>query len=58
MDKYRVIFITVNECDGDGFKETQKKINQWMTTGLLKKYTITASSGGIFLFNILLKKEA
>ncbi|MEY3811661.1 MAG: hypothetical protein RIT11_757 [Pseudomonadota bacterium] len=57
MEKYRVQLISVNNGDNEGLKELQKKINQWMTTGLMVKYEIHASSDQ-FLFNILLKKEA
>ncbi len=57
MEKYRVQLISVNNGDVEGLKEVQKKINQWMTTGLMVKYTLHASSDQ-FLFNILLKKEA
>ena len=35
----------------------QKKINQWITTGILRKYQISII-GDQILFNICLKKEA
>lgn len=57
MKNYRVQLIPVNNGDSEGLKEVQKKINQWMTTGLLVKYEIHASHDQ-FLFNICLKKEA
>lgn len=37
--------------------DIQKKINQWMTTGLLVKYK-TLVVGDNILFEIVLKKEA
>ena len=35
----------------------QRKLNQWSTTGLLKKYDIHTTSTHI-VFNICIKKEA
>ena len=45
----------------DGDKELelahmQKRLNQWMTTGLLVKYDITPLADGSMLFRIILNK--
>ena len=57
MNKYKVLIETVDASDATAIKAMQKKINQWMTTGLLKKYELL-SAGNCIVFNICMKKEA
>lgn len=57
MDKYKVLIETVDASDATAIKNMQKKINQWMTTGLLVKYELLAA-GNCIIFNICMKKEA
>ena len=57
MNKYKVLIETVDASDANAIKAMQKKINQWMTTGLLKKYELL-SAGNCIVFNICMKKEA
>lgn len=53
---YRVVIETISAADAETLKKIQQKINQWITTGLLKKYDIHTTSEFI-VFNILLNKE-
>lgn len=54
MEKYRVVIEAVAP---NAVGSMQKKINQWITTGLLKKYELH-TCGDVVVFNILLRKEA
>lgn len=57
MSKYRVLIETVDASNTKGVKDLQKKINTWMSTGLLKKYEVLTASN-VVVFNICLLKEA
>jgi hypothetical protein len=57
MKTYKVLIEVFASTDTKGIKEMQKKLNQWMTTGLLVKYEIHPSNG-VYLFNVCLKKDA
>jgi hypothetical protein len=46
---YKVELEIVKPSD---IKDMQKKINQWLTIGLLKKYEIFPVGDGTFLFNM------
>jgi len=52
----KVLMQTVDASDQKAITLMQSKINQWITTGLLKKYEIHMSATHI-IFNICLKKE-
>ena len=54
MKDKKVVFELV---PGNKLIDIQKKINQWMTIGLLIKYR-TSAVGDNILFEIILKKEA
>lgn len=54
--KYRTVFIEVLAGDSKGLIQAQTKINQWTTTGLLKKFD-TYSTGTHWLFQVLLIKQ-
>lgn len=53
----RVLIEPIATSDTAQLREMQKKINQWITTGLLIKYEMHVS-GAIVIFNIALLKEA
>ena len=54
--KYRTVLIEIVCGDSKELLQTQTKLNQWTTTGLLIKYDLTASATH-YLFRVLLKKE-
>tara|TARA_Y100000389_G_C17424790_1_gene498913 strand:+ start:475 stop:648 length:174 start_codon:yes stop_codon:yes gene_type:complete len=54
---YRVDIITVAGDNQAELTKVQTKINQWITTGLLKKYEMHTTATHI-IFNIARKKEA
>lgn len=54
MKRYRFVFETVLSSD---VASIQKKINQWVTTGLYKKHRVTPVGDSLF-FEIILYKEA
>lgn len=54
--KYRVEIITVPADDQKSITGVQQKINQWLTTGLLKKYKIIPCDNRL-VFNICLIKQ-
>lgn len=53
MEDYRLLLEIV---EYDQIKEIQKKLNQWITTEILLKYTVKSIYGGKLLFEIMLKK--
>ena len=57
MENYRVDIWTVPVGDQTKLSACQKKINNWCTTGTLKKYEMIAT-GGYVIFNICRKKES
>ena len=57
MEKYRVDFFSVPCDDQKAITAVQQKINQWMTIGMLKKYSVHTTATHI-VFNICRKKEA
>jgi hypothetical protein len=54
--KYRTVLIEVPCGNADALIKAQTKINQWITTGLLKKFK-TYSTGTHWLFQVLLIKQ-
>ena len=54
--KYRVEIITVPADNQKSITQVQQKINQWLTTGLLKKYKVIPC-GNSLVFNICLIKQ-
>ena len=54
---YRVLIETVVSTDNKSLTDIQKKINQWITTGLLVKYEIHTAGNNV-VFNICLKKSS
>ena len=57
MNEFKVLIESIPASDQKALTKMQAKINQWMTTGLLKKYEIH-TAGEYVIFNILKKKEA
>lgn len=57
MEKLCVRFFSVPCDDQKAITEVQQKINQWMTIGLLEKYSVHTTATHIF-YNICRKKEA
>ena len=53
----KVKIFSVKAEDNSSLTSVQTKINQWITTGLLKKYEMHTTATHI-VFNVLLKKEA
>jgi len=53
----RILLECIDISDADALKGMQRKINQWMTQGLLVKFE-TVATGNLMLFKILLKKVA
>ena len=54
---YKVLIEPISATDTAKLREMQKKLNQWITTGLLVKYEMHVS-GAIIIFNVALLKEA
>jgi hypothetical protein len=54
--KYKTVFIEVPCGNAEALIKAQTKINQWTTTGLLKKFD-THSTGTHWLFQVLLIKQ-
>lgn len=54
---YRVDIITVSGDNQAELTKVQTKINQWLTTGSLKKYEVHTTATHV-IFNIARKKEA
>ena len=54
---YKVQIVSVLASDNKSLTEMQKKINQWITVGLIKKYELHTTATHV-IFNICLKKEA
>jgi len=57
MKDNRVIIESVEASNASALTAIQKKINQWMSVGLMNKYTIHTTNTHV-IFNICLKKEA
>lgn len=57
MKEYKVLIESILASDQAALTKMQAKINQWMTTGLLKKYNIYTTSEYV-IFNICKKKES
>jgi hypothetical protein len=57
MENYKVLIESVMASDAAGLTKVQTKINQWITTGILRKYEIH-TAGEYVVFNICKKKEA
>lgn len=53
----KVKIFSVLASDNESITGVQTKLNQWITTGLLKKYEMHTTATHI-VFNICLKKEA
>jgi len=53
--KVQIFSVPCNEADA--ITAVQKKINQWLTTGLLIKYEMHTTATHI-VFNVAIKKEA
>ena len=53
---YKVVIDSIKADDASGLTKQQTKINQWITTGILKKYEIH-TAGEYVIFNILRNKE-
>lgn len=53
----KVKIFSVLADDNASITGVQTKINQWITTGLLKKYEMHTTATHI-IFNVCLKKEA
>ena len=56
MKKYRVDIITVESSDQKAINGVQQKINQWITTGALKKFELHTTATHC-VFNICRLKE-
>ena len=54
---YRVLIESISASNTAQLRDMQKKINQWITAGLLVKYEMHIS-GAIVIFNVALLKEA
>ena len=57
MKDCKVTIISVLASDQKALVDVQKKLNQWMTTGLLRKYTTDATATHI-VYNICTRKKA
>lgn len=57
MKNCKIQIITVLGTDQKALTAVQQKLNQWATTGLLRKYK-TDVVGDHLVFHICLKKEA
>jgi hypothetical protein len=57
MKNRKVLIETILASDQVGLTAMQKKLNQWMTVGLLVKYEMHTTATHI-VFNICVKKEA
>jgi hypothetical protein len=54
---YKVKIVSIKADEQDAITAIQTKLNQWNTTGLLRKYEMHTTATHI-VFNICLKKEA
>ena len=55
-DLYKVRVVSVLASDAKAITAIQTKINQWITTGILKRYDMHTAAEYI-IFNICLHKE-
>lgn len=56
MKNLKVIIESIASSDETALKGMQKKINQWMTTGLLVKYELHTCGDNV-IFNICVRKK-
>jgi hypothetical protein len=56
MKDKRVLILTSLASDAKELTSIQQKLNTWMTTNLLVKYTVHTTNDHV-IFNICLKKE-
>jgi hypothetical protein len=56
MENIRIDIITVPSNDQKKLTDVQQKINQWLTTGVLKKFQIHTTATDV-IFNIARLKE-
>jgi len=56
MKKYRIDLVSIEAADQKKITAMQQKINQWMTTGVLKKFQIHTTASHV-VFNICRIKE-
>lgn len=54
---YRIDILSVPADKQEELTKVQQKINQWMTTGMLKKYEMQTTATHV-IFNICRKKES
>jgi hypothetical protein len=54
---YKVYIVSILASNSQALTQMQVKINQWITTGILKKYEIH-TTGEYVVFNVLKNKEA
>lgn len=54
---YKVAIESIKASDAEGLMKMQTKINQWITTGILKKYEVHTTSEYV-VFNVCKNKEA
>jgi hypothetical protein len=57
MKDSKVIIESIEASDASALTAIQKKINQWITVGLLRKYTVNTTNSHI-IFNICIRKKA
>lgn len=57
MKNCKITIISVLASDEKALVDVQKKLNQWMTTGLLRKYTTDCTATHI-VYNICCYKKA
>ena len=57
MTNFKIRVFSVLADDETSITGVQAKINQWITTGLLKKYDVHTTATHV-IFNVLLNKEA
>lgn len=53
--EYKVLIESISASDSKALTQMQMKINQWITTGILKKYEIHTTSEYV-VFNVLKNK--
>jgi len=53
---YKVIFRSIHVLDTENMKKMQTTINQWITSGKLKKYK-TSTAGEYIFFELCVNKE-
>ena len=56
MKDKRIVILTSLATDSKGITSIQQKINTWMTTNILVKYSVHTTNDSV-IFNICLRKE-